>query len=84
MISDEEKDAAQLVKDPRFPVGCIEGEFDGERVVVLMLIDESETGEGVDLIPLAMLCQPEWAKRFKFDPEALGAMTKKKLIITEH
>jgi hypothetical protein len=58
-LTNDEKAIALAVKDPRFPMSCVEGTFRGERAVFICLMDQAPTGRGYDMTPIAMLLREE-------------------------
>lgn len=57
-ISKEERALSFVVKDPRFPLGAVEGTFKGERRVFLCMMDlkdERDPSKGYTMTPIAML-----------------------------
>lgn len=69
-ISKDERALSYAIKDPRFPVATVEGEYDGERAVFLCLVDQDEKTEKVDLTPVAMLLREEDIPKVTREPEA--------------
>jgi hypothetical protein len=72
-LSKQEKTMAMAMKDPRFPMSCVEGTFKGERAVFMCLMDQNESGEGYDMTPVAMLLAEDDLKHVKGnDDQELG------------
>jgi uncharacterized Rossmann fold enzyme len=58
-ITQDERVLSALLKDPRTPMGTVEGFYDGDRAVFLCLIDQDETTGKTDITPVAMLLREE-------------------------
>jgi hypothetical protein len=58
-LNKDEKALMLALKDPRFPMSCVEGTFKGERAVFICLMDAADNGRGYDMTPIAMLLREE-------------------------
>ena len=58
-ITKEEKVIAHMLKDPRIPMGTVEGFYKEERAVFLCIVDQDEVTGKVDITPVAMLLREE-------------------------
>ena len=43
-LTREERSMGMMLKDPRFPTGCVEGTFKGERAVFICLMEPAKKG----------------------------------------
>ncbi len=88
-ITNDERNLAFAVKDPRFPLSAVEGTLKGERRVFLCLMDlkdEKDITKGYNMTPIAMLISPEDLKQIRdHKGDDLGASSeaekKKPLIV---
>ncbi len=69
MLTEDEKVLAHILKDPRVPVGTIEGFYKEERAVFLVLVDQDEKTGKVDLTPVAMMLRDEDIKHVTRPPD---------------
>lgn len=53
-LTREERSMGMMLKDPRFPTGCVEGTFKGERAVFICLMEPAKKG-GFNMTPIARL-----------------------------
>jgi len=58
-LTKDEKTLTVAIKDPRFPMSCVEGTFHNKRAVFVCLMDQSPSGRGYDMTPIAMLLREE-------------------------
>ena len=76
-IDDEEKLQAAMLRDPRFAFTPLEASLDGQRVVIMALMEQQPSGR-IDLTPVAILVPDEWIDKLKL---LEGPVKEKPLIV---
>lgn len=82
-LTKDEKALGIAIKDPRFPMSCVEGTFHGSRAVFVCLMDESPTGQGYDMTPIAMLLREEDMPHVRGDTDNAPGDNAPKIIIAK-